>query len=74
MRLVLITLFAAVLVCPTPAQQSQPSQSPAPDTVFRSRANVVSVNVSVLDGTGRRFVTDLSQAARHLTRAPSLTN
>ncbi len=62
MRLVLITLFAAVLVCPTPAQQSQPSQSPAPDTVFRSRANVVSVNVSVLDGTGRRFVTDLSQA------------
>ena len=33
-----------------------------PTPCFRSGANLVSVNVSVLDGTGRRFVTDLSRA------------
>ena len=63
LRLVLTTLFTSALVCPAPAQQSQPPQPAAPpDAVFRSGANLVSVNVSVLDGSGRRFVTDLSRA------------
>jgi len=63
LRLVLVTLFTSVLVGPAPARQSQaPAPPPAPDAVFRSTANLVSVNVSVLDGSGRRFVTDLSRA------------
>jgi len=61
-RLVLMTLFASALVSPAPAQQAQPPQPSAPEAVFRSGASLVSVNVSVLDGTGHRFVTDLSRA------------
>ena len=62
LRLVVITLFTSALLGPAPAQQSQPPvATPPPDAVFRSGANLVSVNVSVLDGSGRRFVTDLSR-------------
>jgi Ca-activated chloride channel family protein len=61
-RLVLMTLFVSALVCPARAQQSQPTPPAPPDAVFRSNASLVSVNVSVLDGTGRKFVTDLSRA------------
>ena len=62
MRLVLMTLFASTLVCPAPAQQSPLPQPSAPAALFRSGASLVSVNVSVLDASGRRFVTDLSRA------------
>jgi len=62
LRLVVITLFTSALLSPAPAQQSQPPvATPPPDAIFRSAANLVSVNVSVLDGSGRRFVTDLSR-------------
>ena len=63
LRLGLVTLFTVVLAAPAPAQQPQPPvATPPPEAVFRSGANLVSVNVSVLDGSGRRFVTDLSRA------------
>ncbi|MEO7274033.1 MAG: VWA domain-containing protein [Vicinamibacterales bacterium] len=62
MRLVLTTLFATTLIGSAVAPQPQLPQPAAPDAVFRSTASLVSVNVSVLDATGRKFVTDLSRA------------
>jgi Ca-activated chloride channel family protein len=61
LRLVL-TLFLSMMVMPARAQAPQPPASAQPDAVFRSSTNLVSVNVSVLDGSGRRFVTDLTRA------------
>jgi Ca-activated chloride channel homolog len=41
------------------AQQAPPTAVQAP--LFRSGANLVSLNVSVTDNSGRRFITDLAQ-------------
>jgi Ca-activated chloride channel family protein len=54
LRLLLATILVSSLVMPIGAQQAQ-------DPVFRSGASLVALNVSVLDGGGRRFVTDLSR-------------
>jgi Ca-activated chloride channel family protein len=58
-RLVLANVLALVLVAPAGAGQAP---DPAQDQVFRSGANLVALNVSVMDGGGRRFVTDLSRS------------
>jgi Ca-activated chloride channel family protein len=58
-RLVLANALALVVAMPTGASQ-RPEQ--APDTVFRSGASLVALNVSVLDVGGRKFVTSLSKS------------
>jgi Ca-activated chloride channel homolog len=58
-RVVLANALVLLLAAPIGARQA-PSQ--AQDTVFRSGASLVSLNVSVLDSAGRKFVTDLSRS------------
>jgi Ca-activated chloride channel homolog len=57
-RLVLANALALVLAAPLGARQAP---EPAQETVFRSGASLVSLNVSVLGVGGHKFVTDLSR-------------
>ena len=63
-RLVPAVALALILAAPIGARQV-PEQPQAAeqnkDAVFRSGASLVALNVSVLDGAGRKFVTDLSR-------------
>jgi len=63
-RLVPAVALALILAAPIGARQV-PEQPQAAEqnkeTVFRSGASLVALNVSVLDGAGRKFVTDLSR-------------
>jgi Ca-activated chloride channel family protein len=54
-RPLLATILISCLVIPVGARQAQ-------ESVFRSGASLVALNVSVMDGGGRRFVTDLSRS------------
>jgi Ca-activated chloride channel family protein len=57
-RLVLANVLACVLAATAGARQVPESPQ---DPIFRSAANLVALNVSVMDVGGRRFVTDLSR-------------
>ena len=59
LRLVLANVLALLLAAPVGVRQAPEM---AQDQVFRSGASLVALNVSVLDGSGRRFVTDLSRS------------
>ena len=59
LRLVLANVLALLLAAPVGVRQASETVQ---DQVFRSGASLVALNVSVLDGSGRRFVTDLSRS------------
>ena len=59
LRLVLANVLALLLAAPVGVRQAPET---AQDQVFRSGASLVALNVSVLDASGRRFVTDLSRS------------
>lgn len=58
--LLLATTLAVLLGAPVVMAQSPPAPADQPP-VFRSAASLVSLNVSVTDPVGRRYVTDLSR-------------
>jgi Ca-activated chloride channel homolog len=58
LRLVLANVLAFLLAAPAGLRQAP---DPAQDQVFRSGASLVALNVSVMDGRGHKFVTDLSR-------------
>jgi Ca-activated chloride channel family protein len=59
LRLVLANAFALAFVATGAARQAAESQQ---EPVFRSGASLVALNVSVVDGGGHKFVTDLSKS------------
>ena len=67
-RLVPAVALALILAAPIGARQvpeqpraAEQNAEQNKDAVFRSGASLVALNVSVLDGAGRKFVTDLSK-------------
>jgi len=61
LRLIVANVLAVLLAAPLLARQPLGSDDRQQEQIFRSTTSVVSLSVSVMDGGGRHFVTDLSR-------------